>query len=141
MAKARGKVNRATERARQQRLRDRRREAGWRRLSIWLTPDEANTVEALGDEWLGRAVKALLCDCMKARGQPLSPPIEPFVLTPDTVPDNTPDIMPEVVELRAKGLSWVAIAEVFNRLGQRTKKGAAFISGNLSRDYRKWKGE
>jgi len=82
----------------------------------------------------------------KARGQPLSPPmvessVEPFTLTPDKVPDNTPDIMPEVVELRAKGLSWVAIAEVFNRLGQRTKKGAAFISGNLSRDYRKWKGE
>lgn len=70
MAQTRRKPNPATERVRQQRLRDRRKEQGWKRVTLWLTPDESDTLAALGDEWLGRTVKALLADAMGGKGQP-----------------------------------------------------------------------
>lgn len=68
----RSKPNPATERQRQQRLRDRRKEDGWKRLTIWLNPQEADILAALGDEWMGRTVKALLADAMGVKGQPIT---------------------------------------------------------------------
>lgn len=60
--KRRGK---ATDRIRQQRLRDRRKADGWRRVSLWLSPEQATRLETLGgDAWLGRTVKQLLGDVL-----------------------------------------------------------------------------
>jgi len=49
------------DRQRQQRLRDRRRADGWRRVSIWLSPEQvARLAQHGGAEGLGRTVKRLL---------------------------------------------------------------------------------
>lgn len=49
------------DRERQQKLRDRRKADGWRRVSIWLSPEQVERLEQHGgDEWLGRTVKRLL---------------------------------------------------------------------------------
>jgi len=49
------------DRQRQQRLRDRRRADGWRRVSIWLSPEQvARLARHGGAEGLGRTVKRLL---------------------------------------------------------------------------------
>lgn len=49
------------DRQRQQRLRDRRKREGWRRVSIWLSPEQvARLVRHGGEEGLGRTVKRLL---------------------------------------------------------------------------------
>ena len=46
---------------RQARLRAKRKADGWRRVSVWLSPEQVSTLETLGgDAWLGRTLKALL---------------------------------------------------------------------------------
>ena len=50
MNKPRYKTNPAVERARQQRLRDRRKAEGWKRLTLWVTPTEAETIADLGGQ-------------------------------------------------------------------------------------------
>ncbi len=154
MALARSKPNPTTERLRQQRLRDRRKEDGWKRITIWLNPQEADTLAALGDEWLGRTVKALLADAMSGKGQPptlhavpsgdLIDAPEAFTLAHAPAPEVPQDpaalLMVEVDALLVKGLSGSAIAQQFNEAGRRTKSGAEYRGTNLLRDWRKWKG-
>ena len=149
-----GKLNPATERVRQQRLRDRRKSEGWRRVSIWLSPGEAATLETLGDEWLGRTIKTLLFEAVDRKGSPLTlvpdaapcQPPESFMLDLFPVSGNEPetrgpqDIMSEVDTLLAAGLSGAEIAGRFNAQGRRTAKGAEYRGANLLRDWRKWKG-
>ena len=65
--------NLVTERLPQRHGNDRRNNEGWKRLTIWLTPQEADTLQTLGDAWLGRAVKDLLADTMGGREQPSAP--------------------------------------------------------------------
>jgi hypothetical protein len=49
------------DRQRQQQLRDRRKAEGWRRVSIWLSPEQvARLTRHGGAEGLGRTVKRLL---------------------------------------------------------------------------------
>lgn len=43
--------------------------------------------------------------------------------------------------LKAQGLSWGEIARRWNAEGRRTERGAEFRGANISRDWRKWKGE
>lgn len=58
----------ATNAPRQARLRERRKADGWRRVSIWLSPEQAGRLETLGgDAWLGRTVKHLLGDALRER--------------------------------------------------------------------------
>lgn len=163
MAQARSKPNPATERLRQQRLRDRRKEDGWKRLTIWLDPQEADTLAALGDEWMGRTVKALLADAMGGKGQPPTlhavpagyqveaqgaaaqiPAPETFTLTHTPAPEGPQNtaalLMAEVDALLVRGLSGATIAQQFNAEGRRTKSGAEFRGANLLRDWRRWKG-
>ncbi|CAK0767245.1 hypothetical protein CCP4SC76_4720006 [Gammaproteobacteria bacterium] len=149
MNKPRSKPNPATERARQARLRERRKAEGWRRLTLWVTPSDAEAIAGLGGEpWLGRAVKALLCDCMTERTKPTpkAPEAVPdnVVCLVETVPDTTPNhaaLMQEFDRLKTQGLSDVQIAVQFNERGWRTGRGKEFFGGNLKRDWRKWKGE
>lgn len=147
--------NRANERVRQARLRERRKSEGWRRVSVWLTPGEAATLEHLGDEWLGRTVKALLCesihcDLRTGQGQPLKltpaviPDPETFALEVSTtvsgnVTDGAEDWIADADTLLAQGLSPVDIAARFNEQGRRTAKGAEFRGSNIMRALRKWK--
>ena len=146
-----------TNAARQARLRERRKEQGFKRISVWLSPDQVARLERLGGEpWLGRIVKQLLLE--SAVAEPARPPAKQVALF--TVPD--PEIRNRCVfeparvesgqptngkaalfhdaeQLRAQGLSWGAIARQWNEQGQRTDKGNAFIGHNIARDYRKWK--
>ena len=63
--------NRPSDRERQQRLRDRRKAEGWRRVSVWLSPKQVNRLETLGgDTWLGTTVKELLEQGATARPRP-----------------------------------------------------------------------
>lgn len=164
--KKKSSPNLATERLRQARLRERRKAEGWRRVTLWLTPQEAATLESIGDDdWLGRTVKALLCESIQCdrpqQGQPLVfpeiPPLPPIpdpetftlALMPErdlmAEPASLPDtehssLMAEVDSLLALGLSGGAIARQFNAQGRRTAKGAEYRGANLLRDWRKWKG-
>jgi len=161
-------LNPATERLRQARLRERRKSEGWRRVTVWLTPQEAATLETLGDEWLGRTVKALLCEAMDdthpTQGQPPvhaqtpdpGPVPGPETFTLELVPARDPnaepgavsdtgreppaDILAEVDSLLARGLSGEAIARQFNIQGWRTKTGAEYRGSNLLRGWQRWKG-
>ncbi|WP_304299020.1 hypothetical protein [Chromatium okenii] len=48
------------DRLQQQKLRDRRKEAGWKRITIWLDPDDLEALALHDKDWLGTTVKALL---------------------------------------------------------------------------------
>lgn len=142
--------DRAGDRERQQKLRDRRKADGWRRITVWLNPEQAGRLETLGDDWLGRTVKQLLGDALQER--------RPAPATPK-VSDTTGDfsgaikkaafmtpadkaaLMAEVDSLLAQGLSSHAIARKFNAEGRRTVRGALFYGPRLLQDLRKWKGE
>lgn len=86
-----------SDRVRQAQLRERRKEQGWKRVSIWLSPEQVDSLETLGGEsWLGRTVKELLTGAVSERQQPAKPAAlfvgaEPL---PDTankpVSDNAP---------------------------------------------------
>lgn len=63
--------DRAGDRERQQKLRDRRKADGWRRITVWLNPEQAGRLETRGgDAWLGRTVKTLLGDALQERRPP-----------------------------------------------------------------------
>jgi len=60
----------ATNAPRQARLRARRKADGWRRVSIWLSPEQVDRLETLGgDAWLGSTVKALLTRTVSEQGR------------------------------------------------------------------------
>ena len=76
--------NNETNAARQRRLREARKAAGYKRVSIWLSPDQVGSLERLGGEpWLGTRVKQLL---ESAVVEPARPPMAKQValfLVPD----------------------------------------------------------
>lgn len=153
------------DRERQQKLRDRRKADGWRRVSIWLSPEQAGRLETLGgDAWLGRTVKQLLGDALQERrpapATPATPTVSdtrpaPVAALSDTTgdffdtikkaafmtPEDKAALMAEVDSLLAQGLSSHAIARKFNDEGRRTVRGSRFYGPRLLQDLRKWKGE
>jgi hypothetical protein len=84
---------------RKQNLHDRRKQEGWKRLTVWLTAQEADALQTLGDEWLACTVKALLAD---AAGHQLSGP------GPGVVADTTRDPGKQLLERK---LTAAALAE------------------------------
>lgn len=110
---------------RQARLRERRKADGWRRVTVWLSPEHAARLENLGGAaWLGANVKALLAsDAQKTRGQPV---------------DKT-DLLAEAARLHALGVAWSEIARRWNAAGYRTDAGAEYRGPNIARDVRKLK--
>jgi hypothetical protein len=139
--------NNETNAARQARLRERRKAQGFKRVSLWLSPEQVDSLERLGGEpWLGRTLKELLTGAVSER-QRTAKQAALFVV-PDKVPDTEPDsgqptdkaaLWREAEQLRQQGLSWNEIARRWNEQGRRTDKGNAFIGHNVARDYRKWK--
>ena len=147
--------NNETNAARQARLRERRKAAGFKRVSLWLSPDQVDSLERLGGEpWLGTRVKQLL---ESAVAEPARPPVAKqvalFVVpdldngrvgqceqAPAPVSDNAKAALFRGAEqLRAQGLSWGAIARQWNEQGRRTRAGTLYVGHNIARDYRKWK--
>lgn len=141
------------DRERQQKLRDRRKAQGWRRVSIWLSPEQAGRLERHGgDEWLGRTVKQLLGDALQEQQRR---PTQAAPTVSDTQPAPVPDtgkgkaafmtpeakdaLMREVDSLLSQGLSSHAIARKFNAEGRRTVRGALFYGPKLLWEWRKWK--
>ena len=110
---------------RQARLRERRKADGWRRVTVWLSPEQAARLENLGGAaWLGANVKALLAsDAQKTRGQPV---------------DKT-DLLAEAARLHALGVAWSEIARRWTAAGYRTDAGAEYRGPNIARDVRKLK--
>lgn len=149
----------ATNAPRQARLRERRKADGWRRVTVWLSPEQVATLETLGgDAWLGRTVKALLTRAVAEprRGKqsalfaPTGPvsdsgaePCEPATRGKAAfmTPEAKAALMAEVDSLLSQGLSSHAIARKFNEEGRRTVRGSLFYGPTLLRDLRKWKGE
>ncbi len=137
-------MTKTAERARQQRLRERRKSDGWRRVSIWLDPTDARTLEGLGDEWLGRTVKTLLFDAMT--GQPQGDARHQYA--PEALSDNggealsdngSPDyetVLAEAARLMALGMKGEEAARELNARGWRSKAGAVLRGTNLKRDVR-----
>lgn len=142
--------NHETNATRQARLRERRKEQGYRRITIWLSPDQVDSLETLGGEsWLGRTVKELLTGAVSERQRIVKKPAALFVV-PSTVSDTVPDFfgavkkrhfdpIQEAKQLQAQGLSWNEIARRWNSEGRRTDKGAAYRGANIAREVRKWK--
>ncbi len=144
--------NNETNAARQARLRERRKAAGFKRVSVWLSPDQVDSLERQGGEpWLGRIVKQLL----ESAARPPAKQVALFVV-PDPEkrgicafepgesrgqPINPKAALFKDAELlRAQGLSWGAIARQWNEQGRRTDKGAEFRGANIAREVRKLKG-
>ena len=147
----------ATNAPRQRRLRERRKADGWRRITVWLSPEQVDRLETLGGEtWLGRTVKALLARSVAEpeRGK------QAALFDAGAVSDSSGDFsgtvkkaaptvsgssgaacMAEADNLKAEGLSWGEIARRWNDEGRRTERGAEFRGANIARDWRKWKGE
>ena len=149
--------NNETNAARQARLRERRKELGFKRVSIWLSPEQVDSLERLGGEpWLGTRVKQLL---ESAVSEPARPPAKQVALflVPDPeirngcvfepepaatpVSDNAPALWREADSLNKAGLSWAEIARQWNEQGRRTGNGAEYRGANISREVRKLKGE
>jgi len=140
----------ATNAPRQARLRERRKADGWRRVSVWLSPEQVATLETLGgDAWLGRTVKALLGRAVAEPGRgkqkalfdapgPVSGSGGEFS---GSVKKGDAAALAEADSLKAQGLSWGEIARRWNAQGRRTERGAEFRGANIARDWRKWKGE
>ena len=122
-----------TNAARQARLREQRKARGWRRLSLWLSPEQVNTLETLGGEpWLGATVKAWLESAVSER---LRPPV-----TANLLPDNDKAALwREADSLHKAGLSWAEIARRWNAEGRRTENSAEYRGNNIAREVRKWK--
>ena len=149
--------NNETNAARQRRLREHRKELGYRRVSVWLSPDQVDRMERQGGEpWLGRIVKQLLESAVVEAARPPAKQVALFpVPGPDPengrvcqfepepaaapVSDNAPALWREADSLNKAGLSWAEIARQWNEQGRRTDKGNAFIGHNIARDYRRWK--
>ena len=129
----------ATNAPRQARLRERRKADGWRRVSVWLSPEQVATLEPLGgDAWLGRTVKALLG---RAVAEPRRGKQSALFDTLGPVSGSDAAALVEADSLKAQGLSWGEIARRWNAEGRRTERGAEFRGTNIARDWRKWKGE
>ena len=136
-----------SDRIRQAQLRARRKEQGWKRVSIWLSPEHVARLETLGGErWLGRTVKELLTGAVSERQQPAKPAA--LLWVPEQVSDTEPDsgqptdkkaLLAEAEQLRAQELSWADIARRWNEQGRRTERGAYFRGWNLQRDVQRWK--
>ena len=142
--------NSETNAARQARLRERRKELGFRRVTVWLSPEQVDRMERQGGElWLGTTVKQLLESAVAEPPRPPASMVARFVV-PDLQPDNAPmesgqptdkaALFQGVEQLRQQGLSWRGIAKQWNEQGRRTATGAVYRGMNLARDYRKWKG-
>ena len=150
--------NNETNAARQARLREARKAAGYKRVSIWLSPEQVDSLERLGGEpWLGTRVKQLL---ESAVSEPARPPVAKQValfVVPDPeirngcvfepepaaapVSDNALALWREADSLNKAGLSWAEIARQWNEQGRRTDKGAEYRGANISREVRKFKGK
>lgn len=137
---------------RQARLRARRKADGWRRVTVWLSPEQVATLETLGgDAWLGRTVKALLTRAVADPRKPPAPvsdssgaePHEPTTRGKAAfmTPEDKAALMAEVDSLLSQGLSSHAVARKFNEEGRRTVRGALFYGPILLREWRKWRGE
>lgn len=115
----------ATNAARQARLRERRKAEGYRRIGIWLSPEQVNALERLGGEiWLGRTCRELL---------------ESAIPAPQPLRDNDLSPWAEADSLHSQGLPWATIARRWNAEGRRTVNGEPFRGNNLARDVRAWK--
>ena len=141
--------NHETNAARQARLRERRKELGFKRVTVWLSPEQVDRMERQGGElWLGTTVKQLLESAVAEPARPPASPVARFVV-PDSQPDTAPResgqptdkaaLFQGVEQLRQQGLSWRGIARQWNEQGRRTATGAVFRGMNLARDFRKWK--
>ena len=140
----------ATNAPRQARLRAKRKADGWRRVSVWLSPDQVATLETLGGEpWLGRTVKTLLGRVVAepGRGKQKALFAAPGAVSGSdgefsgSVKKGDAAALAEADSLKAQGLSWGEIARRWNAQGRRTERGAEFRGANIARDWRKWKGE
>ena len=136
-----------TNAARQARLRERRKAKGFRRVSLWLSPEQVDTLETLGGEpWLGRTVKAWLESAVAERARPPVQQAAPFANAsndsgPEPLPDNDKAALwREADSLHKAGRSWNEIARQWNNEGRRTDNGAEFRGANISREVRKLKG-
>ena len=80
-----------TNAARQARLRERRKELGFKRVSLWLSPEQVDTLESFGGEpWLGTTVKTFL---EQAVAEHQRQPIKQAALfeNPEPAPGSLPD--------------------------------------------------
>ena len=134
-----------TTRKRQQRLRERRKELGFKRITIWLSPGQVDTLERFGGEpWLGTTVKVFLESAVtehatrpeQQAGLFGNPELQPGPVS-DT--DKT-GLWAEAERLQAAGLSWNEVARRWNEQGRRTDKGADYRGANIAREVRKLKG-
>ncbi len=150
--------NNETNAARQRRLREARKAAGYKRVSIWLSPDQVDSLERLGGEpWLGTRVKQLLESAVAEPARPTVAKQVALFVVPDPDPEKRPGCEYETGEngqptsdkaalfqdaerLRAAGLSWNAIARQWNERGRRTGNGAEYRGANIAREVRKLKG-
>lgn len=133
-----------TNRARQQRLRERRKELGFKRITIWLSPEQVDTLESFGGEpWLGTTVKTFLERAMNDNPQHGPQPDlfnSPVSDNPEPLRDNgKAALWREADSLNASGLNWEAIARRWNEQGRRTASGAEFRGANIAREVRKWR--
>ncbi len=143
--------NNETNAARQARLRERRKAQGYRRVSLWLSPEQVDSLERLGGEpWLGTRVKQLLDNAVSAPTKQVALFLVPdpengngcrFEAGESGQPNNPKAaLFQDAEQLRAQGLSWGAIARQWNEQGRRTDKGAQYRGPNIAREVRKWKG-
>lgn len=117
----------APERPAQHDPNDRRKNEGWKRLTIWLTPQEADILQTLGSAWLEDSVKALLANVIANTERPLPSQAE---ITADPLANPAPvlagDLAAAVLAERGK-----TIAILF-RLGMTANKIAALLHLELS---------
>lgn len=126
--------NNETNAARQARLRERRKELGFKRVTVWLSPEQVDRMERQGGEpWLGTTVKQLL-ESAVAEPQPDNAPMESGQPV-----SGKAALFQNVERLRKEGLSWRGIARQWNEQGRRTGNGAVYRGMNLARAYRNWK--
>lgn len=135
-----------TNAARQARLRERRKAKGFRRVTLWLSPEQIAALETLGGEpWLGTTVKTFLESAVSERARQ---PTRQAALFATASNDSGLEPLPgndkaalwaEADSLHKAGLSWGAIARQWNSEGRRTDNGADYRGPNISREVRKWK--
>jgi len=138
-----------TNAARQARLRERRKELGFKRVSLWLSPEQIAALETLGGEsWLGTTVKAFLESAVSERARPPARQAALFAIANasndsgpvEALPDNDrAALWREADSLNKAGLSWGAIARQWNSEGRRTDNGAEYRGPNIAREVKKWK--
>lgn len=134
--------NNETNAARQARLRERRKELGYRRVSVWLSPEQVDRMESQGGEpWLGRIVKQLLGDVLTEQDRRPASKVQAALLTAPVPDTGKAALWAEADSLKQAGLSWNEIARRWNEQGRRTDKGAEYRGANIAREVRKGKSE